>query len=401
MQENYSCEQRKAERLTTTSTELATIPPAQRDIVDGWTGKFDQIMALSTEVCETDFVPKDLKGNPGATLACIMTGRELGIGPMASFRFVMIVEGSATLSAEYKRAQVLSKGHEFEILDWTSTRCKVRGRRAGAKAWTEVTYTIDDARKANLMKPRGAWFTRPRRMLLARASSDLCDAIFPDVTNGLPTTELVLEGQYVDGQLVEEMGDDTAAQAEGPPAPAEPAVRRTRAPRGTGTKARKSTAAKAAPPEPEGDDGEEIFDAEIIDESGQETLASQDDGQPGPPDDQAQAEQETGPEQAEDPLGDDEPSAEDGELAGPQTLRTLSTLFRNAGVRTGVDKLALTARVTGHEYQGGEAMQAAHALAVIDVLRLALKKPNPHTALAKIVETAERDRLNDSETEGD
>ena len=89
---------------------------------------------------------------------------------------------------------MLSAGHEFDIVELTTQRCKVSGRRRGSvKPPLEVTFTMDDARTAGLVKDRGAWKTRPRRMLFARAGSELCDFMFADVVNGLPTAELLSE----------------------------------------------------------------------------------------------------------------------------------------------------------------------------------------------------------------
>ena len=355
----------------------------QRDIVDGWISGYEQSFALAEQLCVTDFVPKDLRDKPGATLACILTGRELGIGPMASLRFVQMVEGSASLSAEYKRAAVLSAGHEFEIVEWTSTRCKVKGRRRGVRAWTEAAYSLDDARKANLMRPRGSWFTRPRRMLLARAGSDLCDAIFPDVTNGLPTYELMQEGQYVDGQLVEELegGDATATPAGGAQDESDKPVSRARKPRGTGTRGSRAKKPVAAPPEDDAE--EEIFDAEVVEDEPQDDEQAAADAEAADvPDDQEQAE-------AEDPFADgDEPA---GEPADAADLRQLGILFREAGLRSATDKIDFAQKVLGHS--PGPDMTAKDCDVLKNILQLAAKKDNPKAALKKLAETAERDRL--------
>jgi hypothetical protein len=182
-----------------------------RDVVDGWVQHAASVFRLAEYVCGTEFVPKGMRNNPAAVAACILAGRELGVGPMTSLRHVQVVEGSPSLSAEYKRARVLQKGHEFAILELTTTRCRVRARRRGLPEPLEITYTIDDARRANLVKPRGAWETRPRRMLFARASSEVCDFMFSDLVNGLPTTELLLEGEYDELSNIEEPSGEGSA----------------------------------------------------------------------------------------------------------------------------------------------------------------------------------------------
>src|SRR6266702_2094025 len=209
-----------------TTTEIAVrengyVPELARDVVDGWLPLASDIINLANVIAKTDFVPEEYRDSPPAVAAAILVGRELGIGPMMSLRHVQLVKGVPTLSAEYKRARVLAAGHDFEIEELTTTRCRVRGRRRGTAKWLECTFTMDDARTAGLIKDKGAWKTRPRRMLFARSGSELCDFLFADVVNGLPTAELVADGVS---------GDEFAGYDEAPsqaaPAPAPRTARR-------------------------------------------------------------------------------------------------------------------------------------------------------------------------------
>jgi len=219
------------------SAELAVVRDepaevAQRDIVDGWVEKAAAVFKLADYICDTDFVPKTYRGNAPATAAAILTGRELNMGPMMSLKHVQLVEGNPSLSAEYKRARVLAAGHEFSILEWTSTRCRVKGRRRGTnEPPLEVTYTMDDARLAGLVRDRSGWVKRPRRMLFARAGTDLCDALFSDVVNGLPTAELLAEGSTED-----EFADYNEANGQEPPKASPRTARRKTAAAGDGTR---------------------------------------------------------------------------------------------------------------------------------------------------------------------
>lgn len=231
-----------------TSTEIALRQPggvAERDTVDGWVIIASDVIKLANVICETEFVPEVYRGNAPATAAAILAGRELGIGPMTALRHVQVVKGSPSLSAEYKRARVLAAGHEFHILEITTQRCKVKGRRRGStEPPLEVTFTMDDARTAGLVRDKGAWKTRPRRMLFARAASELCDFLFSDIVNGLPTAELLTDG----GDGFE--GYDEAPAQESPK-PARRTARRGNLPAGAGGE--KTAAPDAgAPPSPAG-----------------------------------------------------------------------------------------------------------------------------------------------------
>lgn len=171
--------------------------PSSFDVVDGWVLRARAVFHLAEELAPTDFVPDHLRNKPAAVAACILTGRELGLGPMTSLRHVQVVKGTPTLSAEYKRARVLGAGHRFDIIERTASRCIIEAQRRGSRRPpVRFAYDLEDARRAKLLKPDSAWATRPRRMLFARCSSEVCDAMFSDVTNGLPTTELIEAGEF-------------------------------------------------------------------------------------------------------------------------------------------------------------------------------------------------------------
>jgi hypothetical protein len=179
-----------------TSTDIAvrdTAAITERDVVDGWIGVAKDVSNLSDYIADTDFVPKALRNKPAAIAACILTGRELGIGPMASLKSIHMVLGVPSLSAEYKRARALAAGHQIVYDDTNATRCVVRGRRAGSDSWVTITWTMDMAKRAKL-SGKDIWQQYPQRMLQARATSELCDLLFPDASLGLPTTEDLEDG---------------------------------------------------------------------------------------------------------------------------------------------------------------------------------------------------------------
>lgn len=171
--------------------EIAVRPTME---TDSWVMVASDIFKLSAHIADTDFVPKNLRGKPAAVAAAMLSGREIGIGPMASLSNVRVIEGTPGLSARMMRAMVLAAGHELEYEERTNSRCRARGRRRGQDRWTEVAWTTDDARAAGLLG-KDVWKKYPRRMLTARATSELCDLIFSDVLGGISyTTEELQDG---------------------------------------------------------------------------------------------------------------------------------------------------------------------------------------------------------------
>jgi hypothetical protein len=167
---------------------------------------------LASRVADTDFVPKALRGKPEAVLACILAGHEAGISPMQALAKIHVVEGRPAMAAELMRALVLRAGHELWIEESTSTRVIVAGQRAGSERVSRVAWTMDDAKRANLAG-KNNWRSYPRAMLLARATAELCRALFPDVLAGIShTIEELADGDDVDRPLEpEDAGEATTA----------------------------------------------------------------------------------------------------------------------------------------------------------------------------------------------
>jgi RecT family len=152
-------------------------------------------MRLAGRIHNTRFVPKALRGDPHEVLACILTGAELGLGPMTSLRMINVIDGRPAASAELMRALVNRAGHRLSVVEAKQDKVTLYGRRRDTGSEATVTWTVEDAKRAQLWG-KGAWSTYPRSMLLARATSELCRQIFSDVIGGLYTPEetAVIEG---------------------------------------------------------------------------------------------------------------------------------------------------------------------------------------------------------------
>ena len=138
--------------------------------------------AIACRIAQTEFVPASYRNRPEAIFACLLYGRELGLGPMASLQAVNVIKGKPSLSPEAMRARVFAAGHRIDVLEYTDEKVSLHGIRSdGTKA--NVEWTIEDAKRANLAGG-DSWRKYPRAMLVARATSELCRLLFPDVLNG-------------------------------------------------------------------------------------------------------------------------------------------------------------------------------------------------------------------------
>lgn len=175
-------------------TELARHePPA-------WVALAPAAKTLAQDIYKTEFVPAALRGNGPAVLACVMAGAELGLGPMTSLQLIDVIQGRPALKPEGQRALVQRAGHRFAVRHLSSDSVTVWGRRADSGDELEVTWTMADADRAGLAG-KGPWRQYPDAMLLARATSALCRALFADVISGI--------GSYTP----EELGHDSPVDA--------------------------------------------------------------------------------------------------------------------------------------------------------------------------------------------
>ncbi len=145
---------------------------------------------LSTEqlkfIAGTDFIPKAIRGNLPAILACVATGRSLGLSDMHALRSINIIDGKASMSAELMVALVRQQGHSIQG-NFGDGEVTVTGRRRDNEDEITVTWTREMAERAGLLGKQN-WTRYPESMLWARAVSQLCRMLYSDCLGGVVYT---------------------------------------------------------------------------------------------------------------------------------------------------------------------------------------------------------------------
>lgn len=145
----------------------------------------------------------------------VLAGQELGLGPIAAMTGIHIVQGKVTLGANLIAALIRKSGtYEFEVLEHSDSVCRIRFSYRG-KVAGESAFSMDDAKRANLIKSGSPWQTHPRNMLYARAMSNGAKWYCPDVFAGAPV--------YTADELGATVNSDGEVLT--PAAPAAPAAR--------------------------------------------------------------------------------------------------------------------------------------------------------------------------------
>jgi hypothetical protein len=146
------------------------------------------MMAMAKELCTTGFLPAAVK-TPAQAVAIIMTGRELGLGPMQSLRSICIIQGKPELAADLQLSIFHRDGGRSKWLALTEQKAMLWLRHPNGDEHTE-TFTMDDAKRAGLAGGSN-WLKYPKAMLRSRA-----------ITAGLKSVGFEpLAGAYAPGEI--------------------------------------------------------------------------------------------------------------------------------------------------------------------------------------------------------
>lgn len=149
------------------------------------------------ELCEQlTKTPHYAKIGQEGIFAIVTTAKSLNLNPVQALMGGMYyVKGKVEMSSRMMAALIRSKKHSITRDSKSNDKvCILHGKRADNKdCWTE-SFSIEEARKAGLIRAHTPWITYPKDMLYARALSRLARQLFPDIIGNC----------YVQGEI----GDD-------------------------------------------------------------------------------------------------------------------------------------------------------------------------------------------------
>ena len=153
--------------------------PAPMDEMAVW-----QLIERQADVLvKSGMLPPSVK-TPAAAVAIMVLGRELGFERMQSFRLIDVINGKPTLNSGGMAAIVQDyctrHGGYLRVVESTDQRAVVEFKRAEWPEPHRFTFSIDDARRAELLG-KSTWKQYPQNMLYARAVANACRMGFPDV----------------------------------------------------------------------------------------------------------------------------------------------------------------------------------------------------------------------------
>lgn len=122
--------------------------------------------------------------NADAIFAVILRGRSMGIDMMTALDGFHVIEGKPSMSAMLVVATVLNSGKAeyFELVETTDQKATWETLRKGGRGKpVALTFSIEDAQRAGLVRNGGNWTKYPRAMCRKQAGIELARSVYPDV----------------------------------------------------------------------------------------------------------------------------------------------------------------------------------------------------------------------------
>jgi hypothetical protein len=167
------------------SKELALVPTKE---------EFDIIQMMAKTASDSKHFEK-LGGFPGI-FSLALYAREMGIPAMTALHGGLVsVMGKITMSAEMMNSLIRQKGHKLEILECNARICRIKGTRKDTGEIYTAEFSLEDAKRAGLIKNGGGYDKHTDDMLFARCISKLKRRLFPDVA-----CKAYVEGELEDSE---------------------------------------------------------------------------------------------------------------------------------------------------------------------------------------------------------
>ena len=158
---------------------------------------FEHYFRIANMMSKSDMVPKGYKDKPQDVLIAMEMGVSLGLGPLQAIQNIAVINGKPALYSD-GMLSVCSGRSDFENIKeepltdesgkTVGYRCTVMRRN---REPVTQTFTIDDAKKANLWGKQGPWSSYPNRMMQMRARSFALRDSFADALGGVRCAEEV------------------------------------------------------------------------------------------------------------------------------------------------------------------------------------------------------------------
>jgi hypothetical protein len=155
------------------------------------------MQVIAQNASKSKFFEK-LGGSEGCFCILLMA-RELGVPLMSALTGgIRYMLGNVEISPRLMNSMIRQRGHRIEIIESTDHKCVLKGVRKDTNETYNCIYSLEEARKAGLVKPNSGWEKYPTDMLFARCISRLARRLFADI----------IGNAYVQGEISDPEGEE-------------------------------------------------------------------------------------------------------------------------------------------------------------------------------------------------
>lgn len=147
-------------------------------------------------LADADMLPDNYRKKPANVLVALELGEVLGLPPITTLMEVYVVNNRPSMSARMMSTLTRRAGHLIATISDPSKAITTIVRRDTQQEY-QITFSLEDARKAGLLEKAGPWKQFTQRMLENRSISACVRLACPEVLMGLAHTP-------------DELGDDKA-----------------------------------------------------------------------------------------------------------------------------------------------------------------------------------------------
>lgn len=165
------------------AAEVATRAPKAPVALGGPQTDIDKMFRLASAMAQSGLLPEKLRGKPSDVLVTVLYGQELGLAPMQAVQGIYVVNGRPTLAGQTWLSLARKHGHRVKVDEQSGESCTITMTRGDTGEQHTETYTIAQAKAANLTS-KDTWKNHPQRMLMWRAVGHACTFLCPEIALG-------------------------------------------------------------------------------------------------------------------------------------------------------------------------------------------------------------------------
>jgi hypothetical protein len=149
----------------------------------------EQAIKVAEMLAKSSLVPKAYQGQPANVLVAMAYGESFGMQPLQAMQSVAVVNGMPGLYGDGLLAVCRScSSWEWmqEAIDGETAICTAKRRN---EPEVTATFSVADAKRAQLWGKAGPWTQHPTRMLAMRARAFALRNLYADVLRGMGSAE--------------------------------------------------------------------------------------------------------------------------------------------------------------------------------------------------------------------